>query len=225
MLSWPPKIRSLVVIGFIAGVISVYGFNCAQKGFETETVRNSVVAFNHPISDPIEKITTSDEQIINYEGVVHSMLKLTNQSDLGDSVNGSTLRKDFDAYKSLLPEGGDLNRVTAPTLVAITNIASRVCANLINKEKVLPVASRDFFANVDFFKSFSGMDQETVRSMAESFWGHEVSADEWSAIVDGAKEFSDNFTEGNPASGTSKSYMFYLSMCTSLLSSFDSVSY
>jgi hypothetical protein len=221
LLKWPPKVRSLVVLGFIAGVISVYGFNCAQKGeFET-LILQPITAFNHPIDDPIEKLSTSDEQILNYEGVVQSMLRVTNQSDMGD-VYGSSLRNDFDSYKSLLPEGGDILRTTGPTLVAMTNVASRVCANLINKERALGKDSRDFFGRVDFAaSSFPGMDQQTVRNMAESFWGHEVSADEWSAITSAATEF--NNADGS--TGMTKTYNFYLSMCTGLLSSFDSLTY
>ena len=101
-----------------------------------------------------------------------------------------------DALPSLAAEG-ESSEISAPMLMAITQVASEVCEDLVDFEN--DQANRKYFANFDLANTDSSAsasaDQAvstTIRTLTSSCWGRDATAEEVAKIQNGLQKTSLN---------------------------------
>jgi hypothetical protein len=121
-----------------------------------------------------------------------------------------------------------LSKINAPLLLSATSLAGEVCNALIAKERPLAANMRVYFQNVNFAAGPSQISDanfnSTLLQLTQKFWGRAPSSEE-------AQIFSE-FRNGHIAAltpaestATAQTGVFYLSLCSSVLSSFDSLTF
>jgi hypothetical protein len=201
--------------------IAVFFQNCGQSplGF---------LDFNHGESDsasstpPEENVVTVPYALLSAEQVFKSMASVT-----GTAPDG-TIMGEYNNRSSVLGVGNDLNLVTSPMMLGVTNLASTFCNGTIGREAGQTVDLRKLFSQVDFGKPIANVNdsvfQSTVERIGKSFWGRSPSSEESAALAEAKTEFVSALTD-NEKSQANSTRNLMLFTCTAMLSSFDSISF
>lgn len=124
-------------------------------------------------------------------------------------------------------ETGKAESVNAPMWIAVTNLSSEVCVDLIAAEKAITTpASRRFFGQIDFTKGPTAITDaakdDMIRRMARNFWSRNETVAEKIAIkstLDAAMALPALSGQSTTAE-TDNALMF---TCTAVLSALDSI--
>lgn len=184
--------------------------NCG--GFETS---GSSIA---PGTTILSKAESQNYTVQSSEQLARSMASVT-----GVEYNSAILNE-YNARKPLLSSDYTLESVTAPMLIAISNISSQFCNELLRKETPLDAEDRSFFANVNFGSGLNELTDSNYNAvldiMSMKFWGRDLTAEERTIFNDTKNEFIQAIPEaGRNATAQTRNLM--LSTCTVMLSSFD----
>lgn len=192
-------------------VILLFSIGCFNKSETTNT--QSI------FQNLTDKVTTffglQDEPAPNYmsPSILHFNQVLQNMETVTGVVADANLRNYYKNKTDILSTNGDPDSVTAPMWLAITEISSRMCNALVEKEAGLAPEERLFFNNVDFTRAPSNISQSNrdliVRKISRSFWGRNETDAEKLDLLNGFNEV--NVNETNPKVGLK-------ALCTIMLS-------
>ena len=214
------SIRVLAVGGFMVSLATLM-FNCGGRQFKSagnhETSSASITtpgAFDKP-SSPYAQMTA--EQQFN------SMLNVT-----GQSAASGTLKAEYVLRQGSLADNDNLAGVTAPLLMASTSLAGEVCNGLLVKEKAMAAASRTFFQQIDFTKTIAANSgtaySASAEALAQALYGRSLTTDELAILVAFYTEFNAGLTAAQAAQ-PAQTGVLYLSLCSGMLGSYDSMTY
>lgn len=212
------KARQWIRVAFsalVVGGISVTFNNCGKPAFtERDSSSNGVQA-----SSLIVK-TTDDR---NYSLQSAQQLSASLSSVTGVDLTNSILNE-YQSRKTLMTENQSVASVTSPMMIAITNLSSQYCGELLSKESKLAAANRRFFSSIDFNAGVSANGQSKIMaatfSMAKSFLGRELTGEERQIMTEGYTEFV-GALPANGAASSNSTRNALLFGCSSVLSSFD----
>ncbi len=219
-LNLKKSIRVVAVSGFMLSLATLM-FNCGGKQFRSagndETSSASVTtpgAFDKP-SSPYAQMTA--EQQFN------SMLNVT-----GQAAPSGTMKAEYILRQGSLADNDNLAGVTAPLLMASTSLAGEVCNGLLSKEKAMAAASRTFFQQVDFNQTIAANSaagySASAEALAQALYGRSLSAEEQAILVGFYTEFNADLTAAQAAQ-PAQTGALYLSLCSGMLASYDSMTY
>lgn len=137
-------------------------------------------------------------------------------SCLGSGLASERTLAMYEAKKGTISETGSVSTLTAPMLMASTSIAGEVCKDLIEKERAAPRIFVGFNFAATSLPAQSSL-QDAVRRIARSCWGRDEDTQE-SEIILGAVS-----TAFSGASGANTTHDAALFMCTTMMSSLDSM--
>ena len=155
------------------------------------------------------------------EQIFASSLSLTNI--LADSA----ITNEYNLRSALFSSGYDLNMVTTPMWMGITNVNSVVCQRLVTKEAGLVAAQRVFFKSIDFSKPVNQVTDALFLTSAEAFsvnaFGRNLYLEEQNALIGSKVEFVSAVLPGDVANvQQTKNLMLYL--CTAMISTVEAIS-
>lgn len=143
----------------------------------------------------------------------------------GVSYTGA-ITNEINRQKPLMTENYKLDSVTSPMMIAITNLSSRFCDEMLTQESRAAAANRKFFPNVNFSAGISSNGQAVINkateNMATEFLGRKLSSEEKTIFSESYTEFVNALPSGG-ANTNSSTRNILLFNCSSLLSSFDFV--
>lgn len=215
--------------GFIAtlviGVIVTLGFNCAR--FEVNEVPSAEEIQN--TGDTTEK-ETAPIGLLSADQIVKAMISATGIEGLGELTDPADdlIDKTFNERSGSLPSVQNLSQVTGPMLIATTNLASAVCAKVVDRDRALGEDHREerlFFRELDFSKGLSSQSSEAVTiafsRLARNAWRRDPTDEELDMMIAFAQEFT---AEANLTS-SDQTRLLAVSICTGVLSSIDTLTY
>lgn len=220
-------LKNTLLLSLSLGVMTIYGFNCSQHGFVSESVdvssTNSVFGSTEKAKPQYGISVLSAEQLLRSMASVTGVKNITNLADQDDVLINNTFRQRSGA----LPVTKDLDVISGPMMVSIANLAGAVCVKMVKEEKANTNASeRRFFKEFDFTLgpnaiSSSGF-QSTAKRLARGFWGREATAEELSDI---SSVMLGDFVSGAAANRTATDRTQDLAngLCVAMLSSFDAI--
>ncbi len=208
------KISILVASALgLVGLLVTVGNGCSKRG-EFETNMSSTAATGNNGSSG----TTTDPDYIpgaKTVSVVYARQALDQLTSCAGVISPSddTLRI-YDAKKSSISAYGDANSVTAPMLMAITNISGEICDDLIDQE--INGTSRIFIGwnLTSTSKPADNLVANSLSRLAISCWQKNESAVERQAVLD---------LVASVPSGTGAARKQALLLCTAMLSSLNSL--
>jgi hypothetical protein len=122
----------------------------------------------------------------------------------------------------------ELSKINAPLLLSATSLAGEVCNALITKERPLAANTRSYFQSVNFGAGPAQITDATFDStllqLTQKFWGRSPSSEEAQIFADFRNQHITALT-ATERTATAQTGIFYLSLCTSVLSSFDSLTF
>lgn len=207
---------------------AVLGFNCAK--FEV-TGAPSFDLSQNPSSAGGEP--PSPVALLSAEQMFKAMMSATGAESLSlediTSTQEELVARTYSERSGSLPSGQDLKAATGPTLIAVTNLASAVCARVVDRDRAIPdanAASRLFFREMNFAAGVGSQSSSAVTSaferLARNAWRRDATGGEVEAIVTFAQDFSANATNtSDPAETRSLS----IATCAAVLSSIDALTY
>ncbi len=167
--------------------------------------------------------SSSKEQYYSLQSggqLAHSMASVTGVEITTGIVN------EYNARKALMSDNYAITSMNAPMLVAITNLASQYCGELVNKESKLTAPQRRFFNDIDFTKGTAAHNSEKILKvtdkMATLMLGRKLEGEERQIFIDSYADFTATLT-GGAATSNASTRALLLYNCSSILSSFDFV--
>jgi hypothetical protein len=212
----------IVALAMIVGGVTMLFNNCAPNMFTANRYVGDVSAssLNGGMFDKVDSpvvVFTSNQQF-------QSMLNVTGQAD---AMTG-TEKSEYDLRAASLAGESNVVGINAPMMVGTTSLAGEVCNGLLTKEKALAPAMRKFFAGVDFTKAVSGNSPDaysaSAEAMAQAFYNRDLTQDEQQILTGFYTQFIKDLPAANAAQAAQTSNL-YLSLCSAMLSSFDSMTY
>jgi hypothetical protein len=171
---------------------------------------------------PAPNITANPVALLSAEQVLKSMSSVT------ATPISTSIMNEYNNRQSVLGSDYDLNLVTSPMLIGLTNLASQVCKEAIARESAMSANQRRFMASVDFSKPASSVSNtiydSVINNFAMSFWGRDLTADEETILLQGRSEFMSALSSNDAKSNNSTSNLM-LFTCTGMLASFDAYSF
>jgi hypothetical protein len=109
-------------------------------------------------------------------------------------------------------------------MIAITNLSSQYCNELLSKESKMTATSRKFFADINFSSGITSNGQDKIMKatfgMAKDFLGRELSSEEQQIMTDGYLDFVKALpSNGSSSSNSTRNALLF--GCSGILSSFD----
>jgi hypothetical protein len=212
------NLSRLLVLTLFAAVSIVTGFNCsAQRAHSVKT------NFSSDETSLISKGEDLPYSLLNAEQALASMINVTG---LGTST--TNINNEYNIRSSSFAEVSNLSKINAPMLLSATSLAGEVCNALIAKERPLATNARAYFQSVNFAAGPAQIDNasfdNTVLRLTQKFWGRAPSSEEAQMLVDFRNEHIAALTAAERAA-VAQTATFYLSLCSSVLSSFDSLTF
>ncbi len=155
--------------------------------------------------------------LMNANQVFNSMLNVSGQTG-AVTTNQSA---EFMTRKGILSNNDNLNNQSAPLQLATTSLAGTVCDGLLTKEAAAG-AVRKYFVNVNFAQAQAlngtrpSVFDDSIRSMANGFWGRNPTAAEGQIFAD----YYQSFVSSSVAAERDTRDL-YLSVCSAMLASVD----
>ncbi len=201
------------------------GMNCAR--FEVAEIGAS--GGSSPAS------STSDNSLpavafMSSEQILKTMISATATEGLGELTDPADdlINNTYMQRNGSLPSVNTLDQATGPTMMAVTNIASTVCAKAVDRDRATGEAQRGdrlFFNELDFSKGLSEQSSDGVTAafarLARNAWRRDVNQDEVDTIITYAQEFSVGANATDPA----QTRLLAIGVCTSVLSAIDTLTY
>lgn len=155
--------------------------------------------------------------MLTFNQQYQSMLNVTGQTQTASQ------KAEFELRSGALAGSDGVDGINGPMMIAATSLAGEVCNGLIIKEKAS--SQRRFFSGVDFNQTLKNHSPDTfmkvASTMAGNFYARQLREDETKELTDFYKEF---VTGAGTADATQLKNV-YLSLCSAMLSSFDSMTY
>lgn len=218
-------LRDVSIWGTIAVLCSVVGFNCGRFGGRSGGGSASTASVTETPDVELPIALLSAEQILKAMIAVTGIESADNPDDPADDLILST----YAQRSGSLPAGQDLRLMTAPMMVSVANLASAVCAKMVDREITVPDGNagvRLFFREVAFSQGPAAITDEAARlaatRMARNFWRRDITAAELTLIADTMRG---EFLTGVNGSASAETRAFALGMCTAMLSSLDTIVY
>lgn len=217
-LKW--KRIAAVTVGLVA--LSTMSFNCSLRQFEAVSASSDLSSFD--VTPGSFDKPVSPYALMTSEQTFQSMLNVTGQtaSRTPAQVNEYNLRT------SSMSDNDSLATINAPLTMATTSLAGEVCNGLLAREKALASANRKFFSGIDFTKGVSQNSADAyaaaASSMGQAFYGRSLASAEQQVLIAFYSEFVGSLTAAQ-LTAAAQTNNLYLSLCTAMLSSFDSINY
>lgn len=219
-LSQKRKIGAATGLPLMALVLLMGFQNCAPGVVQSTKLTSTGGSVETPlnIDEDTNPITVSYS-----ENIITSMQLQTGLA----TVSARTLTANTNA-KAKITETGKADSVNAPMWMAVTNLASEVCLDLITDEKAKAATARRFFGQVDFTRAPSSFTSETksdmIRRMARNFWGRNETVAEKTVLVSSldAAVADSRRTGANDAAETEDILIY---TCTAMLSSLNAITF
>lgn len=216
------KATNAVLLFVFASMTVTMGFNCSQFAVSTAPSITSMSTGSSDLSAPVAFMSS--------EQMVKAMISATGTEGLGEMTDPADglINDTYNARSGSLPSVQSLTQATGPTLIAVTNLASSVCAKAVDRDVATAEAQRDqrlFFRELDFSKGLAGQSSDAVtlafERIARNAWRRDVTSEETEGILTFAQEFSN----GVNATDIRQTRMLAVSICTAALSSVDALTY
>lgn len=212
------NLSRLLIVGVFAAISIVTGFNCsAQKAYSVKT------NFSSDETSLIAKGEDLPYSLLNAEQALSSMINVT-----GLGATNTNINNEYNIRNSSFAVTSGLSKINAPMLLSATSLAGEVCNSLITKERPLATSARSYFQSVNFAAGPAQINDasydSTVLQLTQKFWGRNPSPEELQILADFRSEHMAALTAAERAA-TTQTGIFYLSLCSSLLSSFDSLTF
>ncbi len=208
------RIATLIVVMFGLGTMH---FNCAPSLFEAAD--NSTGPANTQSVDLFSSQKTSPWVLQNTFQVFSSFANVTGQNLL----ISNTQLQEYDARTGALSQTDKLSDVNAPLQLAATSLAGEFCSGLIARESA-GGATRKYFNGVNFGGTLAQNNAtsfaSSISAMAQGFWGRAIKPEEESIL----NAYYTDFV-GTAGTAAAQTRNLYLSTCSAMLASFDTLTY
>ena len=212
------RITSLVVL---SGMLVTLGFNCGRfESGSAPSIQSISQSSQQPAEPPVGFLTA--------EQMKKAMISAAGVEGLGDLTDPADdlIQDTYDDRQGSLPSVQSLSQATGPTLIAVTNLASAVCAKAVDQDAGRAPQDRLFFREMDFTKGLSGQSSEAVEygfeRLARNAWRRDITPDEREEMIVFAQGYSQASTKPAEAQQTR---LLAVSICTATLSSIDALTY
>ncbi len=213
------KVKGVLMAGSLLITSALIGVNCS--GFKATADGSGDFGSLGGADKEMQVGFLSSEQMLK------SMISVAGVESLGDvaTPDDSAIDMTYQQRAGSLPSVQNLTAATGPTLIAVTNLASTVCNKSVNNDIAAgSPTDRLFFQEVNFN---AGLNQGAAafvpgfERIARNAWRRDPTADEIGYIQGFASEFADgaNLTDKEQAR------LLAVSICTSVLSSMDALTY
>ncbi|MEK2690674.1 hypothetical protein [Bdellovibrio sp. GT3] len=161
--------------------------------------------------------------LLSAEQTMASMMRVTNVTAVS-----TALSSEYNNRYGALAAGNDLSMANGPLMLSATSLAGEVCNSLLTTEKAQAAAQRAFFGSVNFAAGVSSLTdaafESSVRGMARSYWGRNISMEELALLQGYKTEFIAALAAAARTQAASTNGLM-LSTCAAMLSSFDAITY
>jgi hypothetical protein len=213
------KVKGVVLAGTLLITSALIGVNCS--GFKA----------TGDGSDSFGSLGGADKEMavgfLSSDQMLKSMISVAGVESLGDvtTADDAAIDSTFTQRAGSLPSVQNLTAATGPTLIAVTNLAGTVCNKAVNNDiGAGSPAARLFFQEVNFSAGLSQGAAAFVpgfERVARNAWRRDVTPDEEGFMQSFVSEFADGANMTDPA----QSKLLAISICTSVLSSMDALTY
>lgn len=214
------QIRGFIQAALFMGISTVVGVNCA--GFKASSVFEDGSNGSLGASDEVPVGFLSSDQMLK------SMISVAGVESLGDltTADDNAIDTMYNARTGSLPSVQSLSSATGPTLIAVTNLAGTVCNKAVDNDIAAgSPGDRMFFQEVDFSQGLSQGSAAFIpgfQRLARNAWRRD-SIQEEDDMISG---FVSEFTAASPdATAVAQTKLLAVSICTSVLSSTDALTY
>jgi hypothetical protein len=151
---------------------------------------------------------------------------MRSMSNVTKTEINSTITNEFNSRKTLMTGNFAVDSVTSPMMVSITNLASRFCESMINREAAQNSNERRLLKSVDFTKPLTDLSEaqfgDAMNKMGASILGRNMTTDEIQILSESRKEFEANIPTANRTQ-SAQTKLLLLFSCSGLMSTFDFV--
>jgi hypothetical protein len=213
------KVKGVVLAGSLLITSALIGVNCS--GFKASSDGSGEFGSLGGADKEMQVGFLSSEQMLK------SMISVAGVESLGDvtTADDAAIDATYQQRAGSLPSVQNLTAATGPTLIAVTNLASTVCNKAVNNDIAAgSPTDRLFFQEVNFS---GGLSQGAAaflpgfQRVARNAWRRDATQDEIGFMQGFASEFADGANMTDPV----QSKLLAISMCTSVLSSMDALTY
>ncbi len=212
-----------LALSFIV-MVSVFPFftNCSEPMKSIGSVELTSSSDDSTLSSNSKTLAVTERALLASDQVLKSMSSVT-----GIEIDGA-ITAEYSKQQDVLSGSFNLDTVTPPMLIGITNLAARFCSKLVTKEAAITaMASRRFFQTIPFATKpealTAGVYAAAVQSLAKDFWGRDATSEELVSL----NEARTNFLSGRDAAKatTSTTNALMVLVCTGMLASFESYTF
>jgi hypothetical protein len=208
--------KKWIYFSMFAGLAALTA-GCGQGPFSNSNSSNVVDLGSMGVN-----VVSNPHSLLSGEQVLRGMLSVTGTA----ITERNQIRTEYNTRSSLFASSYDLQAVTSPMMIAVTNLASEVCRATVDRERILPSEQRKFFRGVDFSRGPASITEDVymsnLRTMAMSFWGRDLNDSEIRALADGRTEFQAGIPNGQASSNVQTQSLLLFS-CTAMLGTFDAL--
>jgi hypothetical protein len=216
------SVHLMIASSFFMVLSVALGFNCQRmKPYQSQS---SMGETNVAVEPPLGVGFMSSDQMVK------AMIAATGTEGFGELTDSADdlIDRTYNDKTGMLPSVTNLHQATGPTLIAVTNLASTICAKAVDRDRAVGEAqkvNRLFFREMDFSKGLSGQSSDAVTSaferLARNAWRHDANDQDLSDILSFAQEFSSGADGADPQ----QTRMLAISVCTAALSSIEALTY
>ncbi len=206
-------------------MISVFPFftNCS------EPLRPVEVAYLASVGPGDTALSvTGTSSAINEKALLSSGQVLESMSSVTGIPIDTPVQSEYQRQLDVLAGSFNLETVTPPMLIGITNISAAFCNQLVTREaKIATMAMRKQFKTINFATRPENLQAQdftaAVQSLALAFWGREATTAELASFDEARASFLSGRDMTRAVTQNTNSLMILI--CTGMLSSFDSYTY
>lgn len=167
---------------------------------------------------------------LSSEQILKSMVSATGVEGLGELTTAAddAIDTTYRERTGSLPSLQNLNQATGPTLIAVTNLASQVCAKAVDRDRATSDANGDqrlFFREMRFNSGLGAQTSDAVTKaferLARNSWRRTVASED----LDNITTFAQEFSVGANTTDTQQTRNLAISICTAVVSSIDGLTY
>lgn len=195
--------------------------NCSEPMAPYETAYLSST-LDTALSTNGKASAVNEKALLSADQVLKSMASVT-----GIAID-SQITDEYNRQQDVLGASFNLETVTPPMLIGITNLAAKFCAKLVAREAAITAMNmRKQFQTINFAtrpESLQAQDYTmAVNSLAQAFWGRAATVAELASIDQARADFISGRDATRPVTQNTNSLMVLV--CTGMLSSFDSYTF
>lgn len=194
--------------------ILLSSFFILQSGCGAFQASSSFSSFS--ITEPQQVSNSKVVAVVSQNQILPNLQSCLNLSR--DQISNSTRTALNESIEGLAPEG-EVDKISAPLLMAVTKVTAEVCSDLINVEKAIDEEkdSRTYFKGFNLLNNEAGNGKEeiAVQKLASSCWGRLATEDEVQLVKESLKDVSSIANKTNKDSA--------LFICTAVLSSSQAI--